>query len=67
MIYSGIDRECFTGTVLVYDIGMRTLTATVLQCIEGLMRVVAMETTDKVGGVYFDEALYTLLQEECKR
>lgn len=43
------------------------LTLTLLQCIEGLIRVRKSRTITGIGGAYFDEALFGVLIEECKR
>ena len=51
----------------MFDMGLRTLTLTIIKCINSLMTVVNSSTTYEVGGAYLDNLLVSVLREECKR
>ena len=60
-------EDCFTGHIMVFDLGMGTLTVSVLQAQSGLVRIVCSRTYPEVGGVLLDSSLITLLSQEFKR
>ena len=69
-VHVGLCEEgegCFTGHILVFDLGMGTLTVSVLQAQSGLLRIVCTRTYPGVGGIQLDSSLVTMLSQEFKR
>ena len=53
--------------MLVYDIGVESVTITVIQLISGLLRLVGTHTAGGLGGYTVDQELLTLLKEESRK
>ncbi|XP_010167336.1 heat shock 70 kDa protein 14, partial [Antrostomus carolinensis] len=65
----GIGQDSPTGksNVLVYKLGGTSLSITVIEVNSGIYRVLATNTDDSIGGVYFTEALAQHLASEFQR
>ena len=63
----GSQTDSFSGHILVYEIGMRTLSLTLIRCDKGMIRIIHCEECHGVGGANLDEALLELLKKECQR
>lgn len=66
-VFVGLDKDSYTGHVLVYDIGVNSISLTVIRLINGLMQLVGARTVDGVGGYDIDQELLSVLKDECKR
>lgn len=53
--------------MLVYKLGGTSLSITVIEVNSGIYRVLATDTDDGIGGVYFTEALAQHLASEFQR
>jgi molecular chaperone DnaK (HSP70) len=62
-----MDKVSFSGHVMVFDVGLRTLTLTIFNIINGMIRLVDYNVTHGVGGAYLDQAIVDVLRGECKR
>ncbi|XP_078010825.1 heat shock 70 kDa protein 14 isoform X2 [Phascolarctos cinereus] len=65
----GIGQDSPTGksNVLVYKLGGTSLSISVIEVNSGMYRVLATNTDDSIGGVYFTEALAHYLASEFQR
>ncbi|XP_003385322.2 PREDICTED: heat shock 70 kDa protein 14-like [Amphimedon queenslandica] len=63
----GLDKDSYTGHVLVYDVGVNSISLTVIRLINGLMKLVGTRTINGVGGYDIDQELLSVLKDECKR
>ncbi|XP_036615166.1 heat shock 70 kDa protein 14 [Trichosurus vulpecula] len=65
----GIGQDSPTGksNVLVYKLGGTSLSISVIEVNSGMYRVLATNTDDSIGGVYFTEALAQYLASEFQR
>ena len=53
--------------MLVYDMGMRTITVTLINYSAGLFRTILTKVACNIGGILLDKALMSILSEECQR
>lgn len=63
----GSEEDSFSGHILVYDLGGRTLDVTLLYSVQGFIRTVCSRTFHGLGGAVLDAALVNLLKEEYRR
>ena len=65
--YLDLCQDEVNGHVLVFDLGMSTLTLTVLCVRSGLVRTIHSQCFPGLGGTQLDAAVVTLLLQEYQR
>ncbi len=63
----GGPKDSFTGHILVYDMGMSTLSLTLFASNNGMLRQLYAKQFPEVGGESLDKPLLSVLKQEGER